>query len=284
MRLITRRDTSLAVALIVGTLIAFERPLRWLLDLVHEVEQRYHIDLLPAFTLLTVVFVFHQYANRLQAKSALATMAAEVEHTRVRTEELERLMSLGQSLAHALDRPALEHALWRALPAFIEERECCILARQPSGVGYLLRDTRLLQRHTAQSLEALMAHATVQGVEQAAREGAEMNGDIFFPMLAGGAAVGAVIVRNDPVLSRQQRLAVGSAVAIVAVATRNERLLHDARQSGTTDPLTGCVTRAHGLEVLDRELRRARRTGQPLSLIMFDIDRFKEIKDRKSVV
>lgn len=48
MRLRTRRDTSLAVTLIVGTLIAFERPFRSVLDFIEDVEQRHHIDLLPA--------------------------------------------------------------------------------------------------------------------------------------------------------------------------------------------------------------------------------------------
>ena len=58
MRLVTRRDTSLAVALVAGTVIAFERPFHFGLDFVHELEGWYGIDLLPALTLLSVIFVF----------------------------------------------------------------------------------------------------------------------------------------------------------------------------------------------------------------------------------
>jgi len=44
--------------------------------------------------------------------------------------------------------------------------------------------------------------------------------------------------------------------------------------------LTGCFNRTHAIETIDLELRRARRTHAPLSLIMFDIDHFKQINDR----
>lgn len=279
MRLITRRDTSLAVTLIVGTLITFERPFRSVLDLIHDLELRYHIDLLPALTLLTVAFVFHQYAKRVQAKADLAALAQEMSNTRARTEDLERLLTFGQALASALDRQALEQMLWRALPSFIDQRECSILARHASGPEFLVRDERMMRRHTVESLEALVLKAECDGVAHAAAEGAEANGDILFPMVSGGAVLGAVIVRNEPVLTRQQRLAIGAAGALVAVATRNARILHDARESGANDALTGCVTRAHGLEMLDREMRRARRSRRPVSIIMFDVDDFKAIND-----
>lgn len=280
MRLITRRDTSLAITLIVGTLITFERPFRSALDLIHDLELRYHIDLLPALMLLTVVFVFHQYAKRVQAKADLAALEHEVSNARARTEELERLLTFGQSLANALDRRALEQLLWRSLPSFIDDRECSILARHSSGSDFLVRDERMMKRHSIDSLEALVAGAEAAGLTRAGSEGAEANGDVLFPMMAAGAIVGAIIVRNDPPMTPQQRLAVGAAGALVAVATRNARMLHDARQTGLNDPLTGCVSRAHGLQMLDRELRRARRTQRPVSVIMFDVDGFKQINDR----
>lgn len=45
------------------------------------------------------------------------------------------------------------------------------------------------------------------------------------------------------------------------------------------DSLTNCVSRDHGLETLDREMERARRSKQPLSILMVDIDQFKLIND-----
>lgn len=58
------------------------------------------------------------------------------------------------------------------------------------------------------------------------------------------------------------------------------KLATDAlRRSANTDPLTGLANRRafeHGLE---REWDRARRTGAPISLLMLDIDHFKQFND-----
>src|SRR3712207_5858108 len=65
MRLIDRRhDASLAAGLIAGTVVVFQQPLRWLLNIASEVEQRYNLDLIPALVVLSGVFVFHQYRKR----------------------------------------------------------------------------------------------------------------------------------------------------------------------------------------------------------------------------
>jgi diguanylate cyclase (GGDEF)-like protein/PAS domain S-box-containing protein len=45
------------------------------------------------------------------------------------------------------------------------------------------------------------------------------------------------------------------------------------------DPLTGAVNRNRFLDLLARERKRAHRSGEPLSLIMFDLDHFKRIND-----
>ena len=47
-----------------------------------------------------------------------------------------------------------------------------------------------------------------------------------------------------------------------------------------TDPVTALANRRGGEEALAREVARAHRTGSPLSLVLFDIDRFKNINDR----
>jgi diguanylate cyclase (GGDEF)-like protein len=47
-----------------------------------------------------------------------------------------------------------------------------------------------------------------------------------------------------------------------------------------TDGLTGLYNRRHFDDVLVREVRRAERDGSPLSLVMIDLDRFKQYNDR----
>jgi diguanylate cyclase (GGDEF)-like protein len=51
-------------------------------------------------------------------------------------------------------------------------------------------------------------------------------------------------------------------------------------ENSRQDALTGSFNRTHAIETLEGELRRARRSRTPFSLLMFDLDHFKEINDR----
>jgi diguanylate cyclase (GGDEF)-like protein len=59
-----------------------------------------------------------------------------------------------------------------------------------------------------------------------------------------------------------------------------EQLLARLTHVAITDALTGVANRRHGEELLEQEIRRARRYKLPLALITFDVDRFKAINDR----
>ncbi len=51
------------------------------------------------------------------------------------------------------------------------------------------------------------------------------------------------------------------------------------REQATHDGLTGLLNRGAILETLDKELARASREGHPLSVLMVDLDRFKQVND-----
>ena len=53
------------------------------------------------------------------------------------------------------------------------------------------------------------------------------------------------------------------------------------REQATHDGLTGLLNRTTILEKLDEELSRAARTGNPVSVLMTDLDRFKSINDTR---
>jgi diguanylate cyclase (GGDEF)-like protein len=60
-----------------------------------------------------------------------------------------------------------------------------------------------------------------------------------------------------------------------------DAVLHDHQhRQATVDPGTGLFTRRHVMELLERELRRALRNGQPLSVVLLDLDDFKAVNDR----
>jgi diguanylate cyclase (GGDEF)-like protein/PAS domain S-box-containing protein len=60
-----------------------------------------------------------------------------------------------------------------------------------------------------------------------------------------------------------------------------QRLNRELFLSATTDKVTGLLSRQHFEEILDRELAKSARYGNPLSLIMIDLDNFKKLNDSR---
>ena len=68
------------------------------------------------------------------------------------------------------------------------------------------------------------------------------------------------------------------------LAAEMEQLMHSDQQlkeMGVRDPLTGLYNRHHFNDVIKRELANVRRYGISLSVLLADVDRFKEINDIK---
>jgi diguanylate cyclase (GGDEF)-like protein len=74
-------------------------------------------------------------------------------------------------------------------------------------------------------------------------------------------------------------LVVGAAVVVRLLSERIEALIAELRASASTDPLTGLANRRGLAAAYDRELARHQRGGRPFSLIVADLDRFKQIND-----
>lgn len=74
--------------------------------------------------------------------------------------------------------------------------------------------------------------------------------------------------------------------AVILVTSVGFLLLHKERSEeaaqklALTDPLTGAFNRRTFLELAEKEIARTRRTKGSLSLIMLDLDHFKQINDR----
>jgi diguanylate cyclase (GGDEF)-like protein len=78
-----------------------------------------------------------------------------------------------------------------------------------------------------------------------------------------------------------------SVIAILALITSlskslsaSDRQRRDAEHNSTMDDLTHIPNRRYFDRRLDEELNRSARSGSPLSLILLDIDHFKEVNDR----
>jgi diguanylate cyclase (GGDEF)-like protein len=280
-RLITRNDATLVVGLIAGTIVVFQRPLRFIWDIAGDVQERYHVDLVPALTIFVGVFIFHESRKRLQAKADAIAAAAEAAQARMRSAELERLMTFSRALANALDEAKLQQVLWRFLPAFAVEREFWVLTRKLDRWDALVRDTTGVSRQPVEELESMAERALLpESLSEAGIEGTVDGDAVCFPMLAGETVVGVLGIRGGSTLTHDERKGLAAATGLIAIAVRNVHLFLETKEHGLRDGLTSCFNRTYGLEALDLELRRARRMRQPLSILMFDIDHFKTINDR----
>jgi diguanylate cyclase (GGDEF)-like protein len=91
--------------------------------------------------------------------------------------------------------------------------------------------------------------------------------------VAGLVALGLSSSLAGPVLAVSAAAALGSAV----VGRRRAVLL---RRAAFTDRLTGLYRYEYFADALPREVERVRRFGSELSLVLFDLDRFKDFNDR----
>jgi len=70
-------------------------------------------------------------------------------------------------------------------------------------------------------------------------------------------------------------VALAAAIRLVVLHSRVRTL----EEQAITDPLTGAFNRRHMDACLATAIERRRRTGERASLLLFDVDRFKEIND-----
>lgn len=72
----------------------------------------------------------------------------------------------------------------------------------------------------------------------------------------------------------------GYYVAVMEDITEKKHLVETLSLQATTDPLTGASNRRLFMEQAEKEMHRAMRYHKPLSVLLFDIDHFKQVNDR----
>ena len=106
---------------------------------------------------------------------------------------------------------------------------------------------------------------------------------ILTPLSAENRAVGVLVIEHDirrgsrverRVVSMVERFASHASLAL-----RNAWLLEQVQKMATTDGLTGIANRRSFDIGLERELSRAARNNSPLTVILIDLDHFKQLND-----
>jgi diguanylate cyclase (GGDEF)-like protein len=99
------------------------------------------------------------------------------------------------------------------------------------------------------------------------------------PSLVGGEVIGSVLVEHAQALSEHAVGQLVESVALAAPVVSNLRNLAIAELRAATDGLTGLPNQRAVHDTLKRMVAQAGRTLEPLAVILFDLDRFKQIND-----
>jgi diguanylate cyclase (GGDEF)-like protein len=277
MNLVARQDRVLLGGLALALIVVSARPIRYLLDLAREVEQSSGLALVPALIILTAVFVFHQQGKRQEAKGHAAAAEAEALQSTARATELERLVTFGQALGRSLDLETIRGVVVQQVPK-LAGTDAWILLRAGGWKPFTdaALDSRDLELARGRIAERVLV---TDGAWPSSA--VVMDGHLCVPLTAGGHPVGVLgIPESGGAFMPARTRVLEMAGALLAISLRNAQLFHELRENSLRDGLTGCFNRTHALEVIDTELRRARRSKMPVAIIMFDIDHFKDVNDR----
>jgi diguanylate cyclase (GGDEF)-like protein len=143
--------------------------------------------------------------------------------------------------------------------------------RIPLGIGILGR--------VARTGERALVHNGVEGKMGAIL--AESRSVLCIPINYGETLLGALNIesRNDKAFSPQDVLILNTLADLLATALHNAFVFQKLQQQSITDGLTGIKTRRFFWEALSAEWKRASRSGRPFSVVLIDLDKFKEVND-----
>ena len=104
---------------------------------------------------------------------------------------------------------------------------------------------------------------------------------LCIPIAYGESMLGVLNVesRQENAFGQQEVLILRTLADLLATALHNAYVFQKLQQQSITDGLTGIKTRRFFLEALQSEWKRASRSGRPFSVVLADLDKFKEVND-----
>jgi diguanylate cyclase (GGDEF)-like protein len=225
----------------------------------------------------------------------------------VRPDLATRLRHSQRALKSRLGKPDTQLALTRAAHAtldpekigdlvlaqalqWIEATSCAVLAAGPDGQVMLVAGRGLGGGLSAVATE--VAYWVFRNSREFAsadlRRDTRVEGAcgavVAIPLRGRARTVGAVVILERAAAAAEPRIASLADLLITAlegpaVALDNALALQRAEALSVTDDLTQLYNSRYLNQVLRREVKRASRSGRPLSLLFIDLDGFKAVND-----
>jgi diguanylate cyclase (GGDEF)-like protein len=153
------------------------------------------------------------------------------------------------------------------------------------AVGSALEHAKTEQMRPRSCLAVRLSHAYdhdpgTEGLQQCEICGAVEGATTCEPLLVGGKVIGSVLVASRKPLSSELRARLRESVAQAAPILASQRNLAIAEGRAASDALSGLPNRRAADEALKRMAAHAGRSVTPLTAILIDLDRFKQLNDR----
>jgi two-component system cell cycle response regulator len=236
----------------------------------------------------------------LVAISTSALSAINERELRRRRHDLEALTDLAESLERTADSASVARTLLdSAIDTFGFPRGVVLagpegqlpllasfgledeVARRPGRPGSSAVVARAHETHQVQLVRGL----DVEHDPWIARLLPDARNLVVVPLSAEGRPMGALVLENSEEnvgsarISRRIVSGLERSASYAALALRNAWLLEQVQRLAATDGLTKIANRRTFESTLEREVARATRSAEHVSLVMLDIDHFKSLND-----
>jgi diguanylate cyclase (GGDEF)-like protein len=131
----------------------------------------------------------------------------------------------------------------------------------------------------ARTSETALLHASEGGKLQSLLPSSRTV--LCMPITYGDTLLGILNVESEAerAISDDDVLVMNTLADLLATALHNSFVFQKLQQQSITDGLTGIKTRRYFWEALSAEWKRASRSGRPFSVVLVDLDKFKEVND-----
>jgi diguanylate cyclase (GGDEF)-like protein len=211
---------------------------------------------------------FNQMTDRLEE---------QIEQLRRQRTELDRSVTrLGEAFASGLDRDALLRIVAETALAACEAELCRIGLDDGTVI-------EMPEGYRGEAREAVLA-----GAQRSARDGTQVvarrkdGHALAAPLVRVGENAGTIAVgRAGREFGQNERDVFVYLIGQASASIENIAVHERAAEQAVTDELTGLANNRAFREAIDREAARAERFGHELSLVILDVDDFKQVNDTR---
>ncbi len=263
-----RRSTGLtAAAAVTAAATVTVPPIRDALGRLLGITPTGQVDFVSAMAVAAVVTLLVARTRQREAAVRAELLAREAQAT----DDLDRLVAGSIALTGALDTAQLRVEAWRHVPAVTAGRSVWMAVMTSNDWQWVIEPDAA----SASTLLELAPALWQRSGAGACRH--ETWCVLRLENLPHGC--GLLAVDETRPLEPGEAKRVEWLAAMLGTVVANVQHCERLQVSCVSDALTGCFNRAHAFATLETELRRAKRTDRPVSILMLDVDGFKRIND-----